>query len=77
MYNYTFLVNINNGMEIPIIFSKEVIFVKFAGGLLTGMVLTVTGCIAWTLLFPNSKEEMCHAIKKISKDMKKDVENMM
>jgi len=50
---------------------------KFASGLLTGMALTVTGCIAFTLMFPKSKEEMCHAVRKVSKDMEKDLENMM
>lgn len=50
---------------------------KFASGLLTGMALTGAACIAWTLMFPKSKEEMCHAVKKISKDMEKDLENMM
>ncbi len=50
---------------------------RFASGMLTGMALTMMGCIAYTIMFPESKEEMCHAAKKISKDMKKDMENMM
>lgn len=50
---------------------------KFTSGMLTGMALTIMGCIAYTVLFPETKEEMCHAAKKISRDMKKDVENMM
>jgi len=50
---------------------------KFASGLLTGMTLAAMGCVAWTLMFPRSKEEMCHAVRKISKDMEKDLENMM
>lgn len=50
---------------------------KFASGLLTGMAITAMGCVAWTLMFPRSKEEMCHAVRKISKDMEKDLENMM
>lgn len=50
---------------------------KFTSGLLTGMLVTVVSCVACSLLFPNSKEEMCQAAKKISKDMEKDLENMM
>ena len=50
---------------------------KFTSGMLTGMALAMMGCIAYTFMFPESKEEMCHSAKKISKDMKKDMENMM
>ena len=49
---------------------------KFAEGFLSGMVLTLTGCIAFKFLFPEATEEMCHSVKKISKDMEKDIENM-
>lgn len=50
---------------------------KFSKGLLMGMAITMMGCVAYTIMFPESKEEMCHSVRKISKDMKKDVENMM
>lgn len=50
---------------------------RFASGMLTGMALTAMGCIMYTIMFPETKEEMCHAVKRISKDMKKDMENMM
>lgn len=50
---------------------------RFSSGMLTGMALTMMGCIAYTIMFPESKEEMCHSVKRISKDMKKDMENMM
>lgn len=50
---------------------------RFSSGLLTGMAIALVGCLACTIMFPESKEEMCHAAKKISKDMKKDMENMM
>lgn len=50
---------------------------KYVDGLITGMALTIAGCIAFTLLFPRSKEGMCEAVKKISKDMEKDLDNMM
>ncbi len=49
---------------------------KFAEGFLSGMVLTFMGCVAFKVLFPEAEEEMCHSIKKISKDMEKDMENM-
>ena len=52
------------------------IYLKFAEGFLTGMVLTLSGCIAFKFLFPEAEEEMCHSVKKISKDMGKDIENM-
>lgn len=50
---------------------------KFAEGLFTGMALTIMGCVAYTIMFPQAKEDMCQRVKKISKDMKKDIENMM
>ncbi len=49
---------------------------KFAEGFLTGMVLTLTGCVVFKFLFPSAEEEMCHSVKKITKDMGKDLENM-
>ncbi len=49
---------------------------RFAEGFLTGMALTLSGCLAFKFLFPNAEEEMCHSVKKISKDMTKDLENM-
>ena len=49
---------------------------KFAEGFLTGMVLSLAGCVAFKFLFPKAEEEMCHSVKKISKDMGKDLENM-
>ena len=49
---------------------------KFAEGFLTGMVLSLTGCVVFKFLFPEAEEEMCHSVKKISKDMEKDIENM-
>ena len=49
---------------------------KFAEGFLSGMVLTLMGCVAFKVLFPEAEEEMCHSIKKISKDMEKDMENV-
>ena len=50
---------------------------KFAEGFFTGMVLTLMGCVAFKFLFPKAEVEMCHSVKKISKDMGKDLENMM
>ena len=55
---------------------KEVIYLKFAEGFLTGMVLTLSGCILFKFLFPEAEEEMARSVKKISKDMTKDLENM-
>lgn len=49
---------------------------KFAEGFLTGMVLTLSGCILFKFLFPEAEEEMARSVKKISKDMTKDLENM-
>lgn len=49
---------------------------KFAEGFLSGMVLTLMGCVAFKVIFPEAEEEMCHSIKRISKDMEKDMENM-
>ncbi len=49
---------------------------KFAEGFVCGMALTLGGCVAFKFLFPEAEEEMCHSVKKISKDMAKDLENM-
>ena len=49
---------------------------KFAEGFLTGMVVSLAGCTVFKFLFPTAEEEMCHSVKKISKDMGKDIENM-
>lgn len=50
---------------------------KFTSGMLTGMALTIMGSIIYTIMFPESKEELCHCVKNVSKDMKKDIDNMM
>ena len=52
------------------------IITKFAEGFLTGMVLSILGCVAFKFIFPETEEEMCHSVKKISKDMGKELENM-
>ena len=49
---------------------------KFAEGFLTGMILTMAGCVAFKFLFPKTEEEMCDCATKISKDMKTDLKNM-
>ncbi len=49
---------------------------KFAEGFLLGSMVSLMGCVAFKFLFPEAEEEMCHSIKKISKDMGKDLENM-
>ena len=49
---------------------------KFAEGFLTGMAVTLAGCVVFKFMFPEANEEMCHSVKKISKDMGKDLENM-
>ncbi len=50
---------------------------KFAEGFLTGMLFSLAGCIAFKFMFPKAEEEICESVKKISKDMGKDLENMM
>ena len=54
---------------VPIIFSSWGDLMKFAEGFLTGMVLSLAGCVAFKFLFPEAEEEMCHSVKKISKDI--------
>lgn len=49
---------------------------KFAEGFLTGMVLSLAGCLVFKIMFPETEEEMCQSMKKISKDMGKELENM-
>ena len=50
---------------------------KFAEGFLFGTMMTMAGCVAFKFLFPESSEEMCESAKKISKDMGKEIKNMM
>lgn len=49
---------------------------KFAEGFLTGMMVSLAGCVMFKFFFPEAEEEMCHSVKKITKDMGKDLENM-
>ena len=49
---------------------------KFAEGFLTGMVLSLAGCVVFKFMFPEAEEEMCHSVKRISKDMGKELQNM-
>lgn len=49
---------------------------KFAEGFLVGSMISLVGCVVFKFMFPEAEEEMCHSIKKISKDMGKDLENM-
>ena len=49
---------------------------KFAEGFISGMMVSLFGCVIFKFMFPEAEEEMCHSIKKISKDMGKDLENM-
>ena len=49
---------------------------KFAEGFLIGSCISLIGCVMFKVFFPNAEEEMCHSVKKISKDMGKDLENM-
>jgi len=50
--------------------------VRFAEGFLTGMILSLAGCAIFKFMFPETEEEMCHSVKKITKDMGKELENM-
>ncbi len=63
-------------ISISIIFSIWGDLMKFAEGFLLGSMVSLMGCVAFKFLFPEAEEEMCHSIKKISKDMGKDLENM-
>ena len=58
------------------IFKRGDLTMKFAEGFLTGMILSLTGCVVFKFMFPDAEEEMCHSIKRISKDMGKEIENM-
>ncbi len=49
---------------------------KFAEGFLLGSVMSLVGCVVFKFMFPEAEEEMCHSVKKITKDMGKDLENM-
>ncbi len=49
---------------------------KFAEGFLIGSVFSLVGCVVFKFMFPEAEEEMCHSVKKITKDMGKDLENM-
>ena len=49
---------------------------KFAEGFLLGSVMSLVGCVVFKFMFPEAEEEMCHSIKKISKDMGKDLEKI-
>ena len=60
----------------PLIFFKRGEKVKFAEGFLLGSCVSLLGCVIFKFMFPEAEEEMCHSIKKISKDMGKDLENM-
>ena len=58
------------------IFSSRGEKMKFAEGFLVGMVTSLMGCVVFKFMFPEAEEEMCHSVKKITKDMGKDLENM-
>ena len=49
---------------------------KFAEGFLFGSMFSLVGCVIFKFMFPEAEEEMCHSVKKITKDMEKDLENM-
>ena len=61
---------------VPNIFSSRGEEMKFAEGFLLGSMVSLVGCVVFKFMFPEAEEEMCHSIKKISKDMGKDLENM-
>ena len=61
---------------VSIIFSIWGDLMKFAEGFLLGSMVSLVGCVVFKFMFPEAEEEMCHSIKKISKDMGKDLENM-
>ena len=50
---------------------------KFAEGFFFGTMMTMVGCVAFKFLFPESSKEMCESAAKISKDMGKELKNMM
>ena len=49
---------------------------KFAEGFLVGSFVSLAGCVIFKFMFPEAEEEMCHSVKRITKDMGKDLENM-
>ena len=49
---------------------------RFAEGFLIGSMVSLVGCVVFKFMFPEAEEEMCHSVKKITKDMGKDLENM-
>ena len=49
---------------------------RFLEGFLTGMVLSIAGCVAFKFMFPETEKEMCECADKIAKDMGKDLKNM-
>ena len=49
---------------------------RFAEGFLVGSIISLVGCIMFKFMFPEAEEEMCHSVRKITKDMGKDLENM-
>ena len=55
---------------------KEVINLKFFEGFFCGMLTTIAGCIAFKFMFPETEKEMCDSIKKIGKNMEKDISSM-
>ena len=61
---------------VPNIFSNRGEEMKFAEGFLIGSMVSLVGCVVFKFMFPEAEEEMCHSVKKITKDMGKDLENM-
>ena len=49
---------------------------RFAEGFLVGSIISLVGCVMFKFMFPEAEEEMCHSVRKITKDMGKDLENM-
>ncbi len=49
---------------------------RFLEGFLTGMVLSIAGCVAFKFMFPETEKEMCESVSKITKDMGKELKNM-
>ena len=49
---------------------------KFTEGFLVGSMVSLLGCVIFKFMFPEAEEEMCHSVKKITKDMGKDLGNM-
>ena len=76
MYKLNNLTHNIDGTKYHSYFEVEVIYLKFAEGFLTGMVLSLAGCVVFKFMFPEAEEEMCHSVKRISKDMGKELQNM-